>query len=151
SRDFEYEIADQPPPQTYANGSGNFSFGRATFLERYALPDERRQQFVDNFSYMTGRHAFKFGAEMNRVYDYIDNPTQFGGVYTYPSTLALGRDLVTPGAKNYSNFQQNFGLSRYSYSTIDFALFAQDQWKPAPRLSIKYGLRWDKQTMPEPF
>ncbi len=151
SRDFEFEIGDQPPPETYANGSGNFSFGRATFLERYALPDERRLQFVDNFSIMFGRHTVKFGAEANRVHDYIDNPTLFGGAYTYPSTLALGRDLVTPGARNYTNFQQDFGLSRYSYNTIDFALFIQDQWKPTSRLTINLGLRWDKQTMPEPF
>ena len=124
SRDFEYEIADQPPPETYANGSGNFSFGLATFLQRYALPDERRLQFVDNFSYIAGRHAFKFGGEVNRVNDFIDNPTQFGGTYTYPSTLALGRDLVTPGAKNYTSFVQDFGLAEYAYNTIDFALFA---------------------------
>src|SRR5262249_42904912 len=107
SRDFEFEIADQPPPETYANGSGNFSFGRATFLQRYALPDERRLQFVDNFSWMAGHHSVKFGGEANRVLDIIDNPTQFGGVYTYPSVLALGRDLVTPGAKNYTSFQQD--------------------------------------------
>jgi len=151
SRDFEYEIGDQPPPETYANGSGNFSFGLATFLQRYALPDERRLQFVDNFSYITGRHAFKFGGEANRANDFINNPTMFGGTYTYPSTLALGRDLVTPGAKNYTSFQQDFGLAKYSYSTIDYALFVQDQWKPFARLTLNYGLRWDKQTMPSPF
>ena len=151
SRDFEYEIGDQPPPQTYANGSGNFSFGLATFLQRYALPDERRLQFVDNYSIVAGHHAFKFGGEANRVHDYIDNPTQFGGTYTYPNVLALGRDLVTPGAKNYTSFVQDFGLAKYSYNTIDFALFAQDQWKPLHRLTINYGIRWDKQTMPVPF
>jgi hypothetical protein len=151
SRDFEFEIADQPPPETYANGSGNFSFGRATFLQRNALPDERRLQWVDNFSYLTGRHSFKFGGEINRVHDYIDNPTMFGGTYTYPNTLALGRDLVTPGAKNYTNFQQDFGLAKYAYNTIDAALFLQDQWKPWNRLTVNYGIRWDKQSMPSPF
>jgi hypothetical protein len=151
SRDFEYEIGDQPPPETYANGSGNFSFGLATFLQRYALPDERRTQFVDNFSYVAGRHAFKFGGEANRVHDFINNPTQFGGTYTYPNTLALGRDLVSPGAKNYTNFQQDFGLAEYAYNTIDYALFLQDQWKPWHRLTVNYGIRWDKQTMPVPF
>src|SRR5262249_43732066 len=151
SRDFEFEIGDSPPPQTYANGSGNFSFGLATFLQRYALPDERRTQIVDNFSYIVGNHAFKFGGEINRVHDFIDNPTQFGGTFTYPTTLALGRDLVTLGAKNYTSFVQDFGLARYAYNTTDIAFFVQDQWKPVSRLTINYGLRWDKQSMPVPF
>ncbi len=151
SRDFEYEIADRPPPEVYANGSGNFSFGRATFLQRYALPDETRTQFVDNFSYNTGRHNFKFGGEANRVNDFINNPTEFGAVYTYSSTYALGEDLVTPGARSCSSFIEDFGVAEYSYSTVDFALFAQDQWKPLHRLTVNYGLRWDKETMPTPF
>src|SRR5262249_47291256 len=52
--------------------------------------------------------------------------------------------------KNYTNFQQDFGVARFAYNTIDCALFAQDQWKIG-RLTANYGLRWDKQTMPEPF
>jgi hypothetical protein len=151
SRDFEFEIGDAPPPETYANGSGNFSFGLATFLQRYALPDERRAQVVDNFSWIHGRHAFKYGGEVNHVSDFINNPTQFGGTYTYPSTLALGRDLVTPGARNYTSFVQDFGLAKYTYDTIDFALFIQDQWRVTSRLTINYGVRWDKETMPVPF
>jgi hypothetical protein len=151
SRDFESEIADVPPPEVYANGSGNFSFGRATFLQRYALPDEHRMQFVDNFSYIRGRHAFKFGGEINRVHDFINNPTQFGGEYIYATTEGLGYDLINPGAKSYSSFVQDFGVAEYSYNTIDAAAFAQDQWKPWSRLTINYGIRWDKESMPSPF
>jgi hypothetical protein len=152
SRDWEFEFADQPPPETTINvGSNPFSFGEATFLPRAALPDERRVQFVDNFSYIVGRHAFKFGGEANRVHDIIDNPALFGGQYQYSSALAIGRDLVNPGSKNYTSYSQNFGLSRFTYNTIDYAAFVQDQWKPHQRLTINYGIRWDKEAMPSPF
>ena len=152
SRDFEYEIADAPPPETYANGSGNFSFGRATFLQRYALPDEKRLQFVDNFSYIAGKHAIKFGGEVNRVNDFINNPTH---VWRQLHVSEHPRARAGPGqsrrSRNYTNYLEDFGLAQYAYNTIDFALFAQDQWKPFTRLTINSGLRWDKQTMPTPF
>jgi hypothetical protein len=151
SRDFEFEFADQAPPETTINvGSNPFSFGQATFLQRAALPDERRLQFVDNFSYLAGKHSFKFGGEFNRVHDIIDNPALFGAQYNYSSALAIGRDLVTPGARNYTSFLQNFGVYRFAYDTVDYAAFAQDQWKPHQRLTINYGIRWDKQALPSP-
>ena len=151
SRDFEYEIGDQPPPETYANGSGNFSFGLATFLQRYALPDERRTAVRGQFLLHRRPPRLQVRRRSQPRSRLHRQSHMFGGTYTYPSTLALGRDLVTPGAKNYTNFLQDFGLSRYAYSTIDYALFIQDQWKPISRLTINYGVRWDKQTMPEPF
>jgi hypothetical protein len=151
SRDWEFQFSDTSGPQVYVNGSGNFSFGTATFLQRPALPDERRLQFVDNFSWVVGRHSVKVGGEWNRAYDIIDNPAQFNGVYTYASALNFGRDLIAPGTKSYSNFQQNFGLVGANFATVDEALFAQDQWRATNRLTINYGLRWDYQRLPSPM
>src|SRR6185295_8181065 len=74
-RDWEFEFGNQPPPQVFVGG---FSFGRASFLERPALPDERRLQFVDNLSYSVGQHALKVGVDINRALDIIDNPANFG-------------------------------------------------------------------------
>jgi hypothetical protein len=150
SRDWEFQFSDATGPQVYVNGSGNFSFGTATFLQRAALPDERRLQFVDNFSWIAGQHAFKFGGEVNRARDIIDNPAQFNGVYTYANALAFGRDLLDPATRAYSNYQQNFGLTGVTFSTIDYALFAQDQWRPTSHLTINYGVRWDYQQLPSP-
>ncbi|MCU1257997.1 MAG: TonB-dependent receptor plug, partial [Bryobacterales bacterium] len=53
---------------------GNFTYGVATYLQRPAYPDERRLQFVDNFSVIRGSHSFKFGGEINRAYDILNNP-----------------------------------------------------------------------------
>jgi len=147
-RDLETEFGDQPPPQVFI---GNFSFGRANFLERPALPNEHRLQFVNNFSYSIGRHSLKFGAESNRALDNINNPANFGGTYTYPNTTAYGRDLLNPGQRNYTLYTQSFGLPGIKFKTIDYALFAQDQWKVLNRLTINYGLRYDYQDLPEPI
>jgi len=153
-RDWEFQFANEPPPQVFVGG---FSFGRATFLERPALPDERRLQFVNNISWTIGRHAIKFGGEVNRARDIIDNPALFGGSYSYTNALTYGRDLLNITApnpvlrpsRNYTNFQQNFGIPGLTFSTIDYAFFAQDQWKVFNNLTINYGLRYDYQQLPE--
>jgi len=86
SRDFEFQFGNEEPPQVFGGG---FSFGLANFLERPALPDERRLQFVNNFSYTAGRHALKFGADVNRARDIINNPRDVGGTYNYSSALTF--------------------------------------------------------------
>jgi hypothetical protein len=155
-RNWEFQFANEPPPQVFVGG---FSFGRATFLERPALPDERRLQFVNNISWTVGRHSMKFGGEINRAKDIIDNPAMFGGSYSYSNALTYGRDLLNRTApdpalrplRNFTNFQQNFGIPGLTFSTIDYAIFAQDQWKARNNLTINYGLRYDYQQLPEAF
>jgi hypothetical protein len=147
-RDWEFEFANQPPPQVFVGG---FSFGRASFLERPALPDERRLQLVDNLSYVAGRHSLKFGVDINRAHDIIDNPANFGATYNYSNALTYGRDLRNPALKSYTSYTQSYGVPGLTFNTIDYAAFAQDQWKPFNRLTINYGLRYDYQQNPEPI
>ncbi|HLJ87198.1 MAG TPA: TonB-dependent receptor [Candidatus Angelobacter sp.] len=146
-RDFEFEFANQPPPNVAVGG---FSFGEATFLQRAALPDERHYQFVDNLSWITGKHAFKFGAEFNRVRDIINNPANFGGAFSYANVAAFGQDLLNPGQQNYSTFTQSFGLGVNDFSTNQYGFFVQDQWKLTKNLTVNYGVRYDYQALPNP-
>lgn len=151
ARDFEYQFGNEPPPQVFVGG---FSYGRADFLERPALPDERRYQFVDNITYTAGNHTLKFGAELNRVRDRINNPSNFGGSFSYANALTYGRDLIARDngivARNYTTFRQSFGIPGLIFSTTDYAFYAQDQWRVTPRVTINYGLRYDFQDLPEP-
>lgn len=149
SRNHEYQISDQEPPQVFV---GNFSYGAANFLPRYSYPDERKIQFIDNFSYIAGTHSFKWGGEVNRTRDIIDSPANFTGTYNYSNALTFGRDVVAAGAArgNYSSYTQSFGLSGIDFATLDYALYFQDQWKPHRQLTVNYGVRWDYQQLPEP-
>ncbi|MCY7376617.1 MAG: TonB-dependent receptor [Pyrinomonadaceae bacterium] len=151
ARDFEYQFGNEPPPQVFVGG---FSYGRASFLERPALPDERRYQFIDNVSYIVGTHSLKFGGEVNHVREKINNPSNFGGSFSYSNALTYGRDLIARDAgqtaRNYTTFTQSFGIPGLIFSTTDYAFFAQDQWKILPRLTINYGVRYDYQRLPSP-
>ena len=147
SRNHEFQIADQPPPQVFV---GSFSYGRANFLDRIAYPDERKFQVVNNYSILAGKHNFKFGGELQRNYHLLNNPANFGATYNYQNALTYGRDLGTGGARNYNTYTQSFGLAGVNFTIYDWAGFLQDQWKVTRRLTINYGVRYDFQQLPQP-
>ena len=68
------------PPNIVVNG---FTFGKQDFLERVANPDEKRWQFADTMTTSFGQHTFKFGLDINRVKDLLDNLRLESGGYTY--------------------------------------------------------------------
>jgi hypothetical protein len=178
-RDFEFENNQVPTayeqqnlvntPSGYANPlglppnvflSGFFQFGVPQFLNRAALPDERRWQISDTVVWVRGRHTFKFGGDYLHTNDLISNLyNQFGG-YTYNGNQAIGLYLADlylsespvagKKAENYTFFNQGAGNAGLEFTTGDYALFAQDEWKVNPRLSLTLGLRWDYEAYPDP-
>ena len=114
--EFRFQWADeldsqfaQPPlpgQPTTANGfspqvalTNGLTFGKATSLDRVALPDERRFQFADTLTYTTGNHTLKFGTDINRVRDIDDNLFTGSGSYTYSNI----NDFIV----DYTNFVTN--------------------------------------------
>ena len=176
SRDFEFEFNQTPTSyeqnnlvktSNYTNPqglpvnvylSGFFQFGTPQFLNRAALPDERRWQLSDTFVWVKGNHQLKFGEDYLHTYDLISNLyNQYGG-FSYSGNQALGNyisDLYisqnpSPGltARHYNYFNQGIGTPGIDFTTSDYALFAQDEWKVNPRLSLTLGVRWDYEAFP---
>jgi hypothetical protein len=138
---------------------GVASMGRQRFT-----PQPRknvRYQVLDTISYFTGRHQFKAGFDFN----YIDAteqslPLHFGGRYIFgsiPASLApqLGLPAVevpaivavqlgVPG-----RYVQGYGNSASPITYRDLSLFAQDDWRVTPRLTAKFGVRYQAQAFPE--
>jgi hypothetical protein len=175
-RDFEYEFNQVPtayeqnnlvktPNYTNPLGlpvnvyfGGFFQFGVPQFLNRAALPDERRWQLSDTFEWIHGNHTLKFGEDYIHTDDFISNLyNQYGG-YSYTSATPLGdyfsdlylsqNTVAGKSAQNYTSFNQGAGLPGLDFTTGDYGAFAQDEWKASRRLSLTMGIRWDYEGLP---
>jgi hypothetical protein len=175
-RDFEYETNQAPTPYetstlintpAYTNPlglptnvylTGFFQIGTPQFLLRAAYPDERRWQLSDTVNWIHGNHNFKFGGDYVHTYDLTSNLyNQFGG-YTYSGNTLLGNYIsdaylasnaaTTSKAAHYTFFNQGAGLAGIPFTTGDYSLFAQDEWKATRRLSLTLGIRWEYESFP---
>jgi hypothetical protein len=142
---------------------------------------DQRVQVLDNLSVVKGRHLFKIGGEFNRTNEkqtfigfsdgryifsdvpgflsYMANPRfvecsdgstnntgacPAGTTVTGPLELFLEFAPVQAGTSVRDAGTQN--LVQYEY-----AAFIQDSWKPNPKLTLNYGLRWEAQVEPPPI
>lgn len=157
------------------NGNTVFSFGTPTFLERARYPDEKRYQFADTFTYISGRHTLKFGGDFNRVTDDTSNLRSEAGSYLYSNLSDFIVDYLnfqTPFAANtvvcpslpstnppsstsrfagrcYSgNLQQGYGTQGLKFTTTEYNIFFQDDFRLTSRLTFNIGVRYEYQKMP---
>lgn len=175
---FQFSTPPLPgEPTTGLNGrspsvdiTGGLTFGKPNFLERTHNPLEKNYQVVDNVTFTTGNHTFKFGGDFLRTNDVLDNLFQEGGVYAYSNINDFIVDYTnwtTNGALRTaarvcststrlagqcytSNYAQGLGQPRFEFHTTDLAYYVQDDWRWSPRLTINLGLRYEVEMMPDP-
>jgi hypothetical protein len=122
--------------------SGVANFGIATFSP--LARDINLFEAVDNISTLRGAHSLKGGVDFlyNRVN--ILFPGALQGVYNFTS---LNNFLNG----NYLSFQQAFGAPSQLQSNPNVGVFAQDEWRVRPDLTLNAGLRYDLQFLPDPI
>ncbi len=116
------------------------TLGKPNFLERRAYPDEKRWQFADTVTYSMGNHTLKFGGDVNRVNDLLDNLFQEGGAYTYNNVVDFISDFAIPSGRRYTRYNQGFGPSAFSFTTTDYNFFIQDDIRVTPQADSQ---SWD--------
>jgi Carboxypeptidase regulatory-like domain/TonB dependent receptor-like, beta-barrel len=113
---------------------------------------ERKFQFRDDISWLRGNHAWKFGVnyirtELNGFFFFGANGHQ---VLFFDDPLVIKNNtnglypqgFATPGAVNEITFNTGAGdTSQPPFHQL--ALYAQDDWRVTPRLTLNLGLRWD--------
>jgi hypothetical protein len=101
-------------------------------------------------TYSFGNHTLKFGGDINRVNDVLDNLFQEGGAYNYNNIVDFISDFAIPSGKRYSSYNQGFGPTAFKFSTTDYNFFIQDDIRVSPRLTVNLGLRYEYEQLPSP-
>jgi hypothetical protein len=118
------------------------NLGTATFSP--LARDINLFEAVDNVSTQRGDHSLKFGGDFLYNRANIVFPGAVQGVYSFSSL----NNFLTG---NYLNYQQAFGVPSQFQSNPNFGVFAQDEWRVSPSLTLNAWLRYDLQFLPDPI
>ncbi len=100
---------------------------------------------LQNYTSIThGTHFIKFGGRLRgTVYSSTQN-SGFNGSYTFASIEQYQATLA--GTAVPSQFSLVAGQPLSDVSMIDVGLYAEDEWRIKPNISLSYGLRYETQT-----
>jgi hypothetical protein len=116
---------------------------------RESVTRSRTWQFTDNFTWINGRHSYKFGVDVRRL-----NTTDITSFFT-------GDDM---GTYQFNGQYTGFGLADFLLGvpfqtrlaqtgkdvdgvTFHTGFYAQDDWKVSPKLTLSYGVRYEVHPM----
>jgi hypothetical protein len=96
----------------------------------------------DAFSRIIGRHGLKFGGEFHASQINTNPDVVFNGSFSFSgSETGLDfADFLIGAPSSYTQGQARSFYNRNRYA----AAFAQDSWRVTDRLTVNYGVRWDR-------
>ncbi len=115
--------------------SANFDFHQNIF------------QVIDNYSWISGRHNIKIGADLQFVKDERVNTLR--SIYTFPSVDAYLAAKNGSNTRSYTNLVQDLGDPTVNYNSSFFGFFIQDDFKISSSFKLLYGLRYDYFKVPD--
>ena len=109
---------------------------------------------LDNFSWLSGRHALVLGAELRLArHDSLTDPVHdgfynFNSIFDFffdnPRLLFISLNRLTAGIPAESDF-------RRQYLQKDFGIFLPDNIQLTPRLTVNLGVRYENFGVPNPL
>ena len=118
----------------------------ATFGTRQTLPlalNEDRWQWIDNLTWIRGRHELKVGFDINRISDKSNALPFIEGAYQFNSL----RDFANG---RYATYTQGFGIPEDRTVSPYYCFFVQDNFKVTSNLNLNLGLRYELQDFQTP-
>ena len=146
------------PDDDGAFPSINYSGGVASPANLGRAYDEDWQDFgwgvTQSLTWSPGKHTLKFGGEFGQMN--VDRFFSGGRAGTYNFSNFTTSQPNSPSFGSWGHSFASFLLGDVSSTstvipvatalTLDrYALFAQDEWRATPNLTLSYGVRWDYQ------
>jgi hypothetical protein len=131
-------------------GVGNFVTGTSQSAEL----QNRQYGFSDTVSASFGRYQLRFGADVLHAHNGGDGK-EFGGPsflgsFTYKTcglgTVACESSGYVGDIANVNNYTQSYGNATYTINDTLWALFAQEDFRVNPDLTVNLGVRYEQQT-----
>jgi len=127
-----------PDPNRYFIERPSGYFGKLANQPQTTI--ENRTQIIDNFSVFLGNHILKLG------FDYSNVPLT-GELYQYDPGYFIFTTDTPFDPSDFSTyplmFLYNSGSPFLDSPYSQAALFAQDNWKVVPRLTLNFGFRYN--------
>jgi hypothetical protein len=131
-------------PLVYINGFMATGGGNPTYQRGQII------QALDNITWTSGSHTFKFGADFKRLTDHDDNVfgNYMSGWYVFDNSSDVGISINDPYTAFLLGAPDWTASATVNKPTMDgrgysYAVFAQDDWKVTPRLTLNIGLRYE--------
>lgn len=166
-----FQFAREDRPRIANSNIPNITTSIGVTGTRSFLPTtqfDKRWQFTDSLTVISGNHTFKFGGEFSDIFaDQSFGFNQFG-LFTFAGLTATAGILdaisstpnltnANPSLRYYGRFdtttaryRKQIGNLSAAYGVKELAFFVQDSWVAIPnRLTLNLGLRFEKQFNPD--
>ena len=123
--------------------------------------DEDRYELQSYTQIAFSKHSLRFGGRLRDFQVTSVSTSGFNGSYTFPSLAQLQaietgctNPISSTGLCNEASFASGAGPNQFTIITgnptakvnlVDIGLFAEDDWKIRPTVTLSYGLRFESQ------
>ena len=128
-------------PEIRISGFESHTIGGSGNWPLYTTPNQTLQ-FVDNVTYLLGKHTLRFGAEF-RTGSTDNLRDTYGSGYVRFSSDGPASPLENFTTGDAAQAYVAVGDSHRVVSQKSFGAYLEDDWRVTPRLTITAGLRYD--------